>query len=509
MLAPETIARLTKDEKLRFLDIIAEKKRRLRESGAIYAPNEGQLPVHKSPVRLRCVFSGNGAGKTALGANEAIWFAQGYNPITETFTKVPARVIVVLDSPDKVTDQWLPELCKWTNLTEDQLHKRGRPYVNRISLKNGSEILFFFHQQEPLVFESIECDYIIFDEPPPRPIYIALRRGARKKNREPRFLIIGTPISQAWLRKEIAEPWSKGELTNTECFRFGTEVNRVNLADGYIEEYSQILSEKEKAIRLKGEFYDLEGLALAHLFERDSHIVEPFPWDEANPVVVAIDPHPTKPHHAVMVGCDKDGLLYYLKETKRKAVARDFACHLKEWYRGYRIVDIVADSLGSAEGTGGEGFKSFLQVLREEGVLARATSWEDKHDEDFIERIRSALAVPVDLDNFGRQIPKLRIFAGNNGIISDIENVQWIKYRGVDEYKPKLDIADKDFLSSLKYALATNITPLKGKAKIYRPTERPAEIYGLAQPQDSWRARFRKIRTEMNRRKKQLDDDDW
>lgn len=472
------ISSLSREQKLALISHIEEKKRRIREGACVYSPNDGQMPVHKSEKSLRCVFSGNGAGKTTLAVNEALWLAQGYNPITKKHTRVPSRVIVLLDHPEKVSDVWLPELAKWTVLKEDQLHKRGKPYVSRISFPNGSEIIFMFHDQSPLIFESIELDGFISDEPPPRPVYVALRRGARKKGTRPRFLMIGTPITAAWMRKEIADPWSKGELPDCECFTFGTAVNEANLADGYIAEFSSILSEKERRIRLHGEFFDLEGLALAHLFAHETHIVEPHEWDANWPVVVAIDPHTAKPHHAIMLGTDRDGNLFYLKELRRKIIPREFAIELKEWMAGYRVIDIVADSLGSAEYTGGEGFHSFIQILNDENVRVRATTWDDKHDEDFIARIQDVLAVPTKPNNFGDHTPRLRIFRGNPGIVNDIENVQWVKHRDIDEYKPKLDITNKDFLSALKYALATNLSFDKQKAKIYR-RHRGAETYGV------------------------------
>lgn len=477
-LALKDLKGLSREEKLSLVEKIEEKKRRLRESSPPYKPNAGQRPVHASRASLRCVFSGNGAGKTALAVNEALWFAKGYNPITRETTRVPARVIVLLDDPSKVGDVWLPEMVKWTTIREDQLHKRGKPYISRISFDNGSEIIFMFHEQNPLLFESLELDYFLADEPPPRAVYIALRRGARKKGTKPRFLMIGTPITAAWMRKEIAEPWSKGELKDCECFTFGTQVNEGNLAEGYIEDFSAILSEKERRIRLHGEFFDLEGLALAHLFSQETHIIEPFDWDPTNPVVIAIDPHTAKPHHAIMLGTDKDGYLYYIKELRRKVVPRQFAMELKEWMAGYRVIDITCDSLGSAEYTGGEGFRSFIQILNDEGVRARATTWDDKSDEDFIARIQDVLALPREANNFGDFIPKLRIFRGNPGIVNDIENVQWVKHRDVDEYKPKLDITNKDYLSALKYGLSTNLTFNKTKAPVYRRMK-GAETYGV------------------------------
>jgi len=468
---------LTKEQKLHLLDLFEERDRRLREKKSVYAPNEGQQKVHVSPARERFVFSGNGAGKTALGVNEVIWWANGYNPITKLFSPVPCRIIVLLDSPDKVGDVWIPELRKWTNVDPEGFDKRGRPYVSRIGFKNGSELLFMFHGQETTLFESLELDYLVCDEPPPRSIYVALMRGARKKGRKPRFLIIGTPLSAAWLRTEVYEPWSRGERPDVECFKFGTVVNTANLADDYIENYSRTLSEKERRIRFEGEFFDLEGLALAPMFNRPVHVIPAFEWYSDAPVIIAIDPHPTKAHHAVMLGTDRDNNNYVLRSLRAKQVARDFARTLRDWMVGYRVVDIVSDSLGSSEGTGGEGFMSFIQVLRDEGIKVRATTWKEKSDEDFIERIRDVLHIPEEMNNYGQRLPKLRIFEGNNGLISDIENVQWVKYRDLDEYRPKLDISNRDFLSCLKYALAANPHFEKARGAQFSRA-RPVTSYG-------------------------------
>ena len=229
------LANLSREQKLAMIDAAKEKKRRLLEKRDVYKPNAGQKPVHLSLAVVRAVFAGNGGGKTALAVNEAIWAALGHNPETGQLAKVPARVIVVLDKPDKVDSVWLPEIKKWYALKPEQLEKRGKPYISAITFGNGSEIVFMFHEQEPMSFESIELDMAIFDEPPPRHVYIALRRGGRKKGSKPRFLIIGTPLGQPWLRTDIYEPWAKGELSDHECFRYGTKVNESNLADGYME----------------------------------------------------------------------------------------------------------------------------------------------------------------------------------------------------------------------------------------------------------------------------------
>jgi hypothetical protein len=448
---------LSKDEKLRKIDALREKKRRILAKKPVYKPNEGQIGVHLDPQQIRIVAAGNGGGKTALAVQEVLWWAAGYNPITELFTKVPATIIVLLDSPSKVDEVWMQEIAKWYPLEEIEAAKNGKPYVTQLTFKNGSKVMFYFHQQEDLVFEGIQLDYFISDEPMPRRIWIALTRGARKKGSKPRFLIIGTPIGQPWLYEELWKAAVDGKRTDIGIHRFSTEVNKGNLADGYLEQFSRNLTEAEKKVRLGGHFSHLEGLALAHLFERSIHVVPRFQWPNGKPVVMIIDPHWAKPHTVALVGATGDGRIYYIDEMSSKSPAKAFAQELKEFYAGYRVIDYVIDSLGETPRTGSDGNKSFSDVLRECGVPVRSTSFDEKNDEDFIQCIQQVLEVPTTPDNFGRLQAKLAIIDGNEGIIHDLETVTWLKQRNTDGFKPKLDISSKDYLSLLKYALATSI----------------------------------------------------
>lgn len=464
----EQLAKMTREEKLEYYELLQEKKRRKLAARDSYVPNSGQAEVHKSKKRVRAVFAGNGGGKTALGVNEAIWAATGYNPITGEHTPVPASVVVVLDKPEKIEKTWLPEIQKWYPLDVKHLHKRGKPYIAAITFDNGSEISFAFHDQEAMTFESIEVDKVIFDEPPPKHVFIALMRGGRKKGRKARFLIIGTPIAMPWLRTDIYEPWTRGELPDTECFRYGTAVNASNLAEGYMDDFGRYLSEKEKQIRFEGAFFDLEGLALAHLFKRDTHIIPPPKWPGHWPVLVIVDPHPSKSHIALMLGVTQGGGLRALKEYSSKSAARPFARELKEFMQGYRVVDIVSDSLGSSDSTGGEGRLSFIQVLRDEGIRIRATSYDEKQDEAWIQMIQDVLVIPDEPNNFGERLPKLQVSSACTGLIADVETVQWAKVKNIDDYKPKLDISRKDYLACLKYGLAAQPRFDRGRERVIR-----------------------------------------
>lgn len=449
---------LTKEQKLALYDKLQKKKELQKQQRDVFKPHDGQLPVLLSKKPIRVVTAGNGYGKTALGTNTALYAVKGYNPITKAYTKVPCTGVVVLDNPIKVKEVWLKELAKWTALEEVEMLKNGKPHVNELVFKNGSRIIFMFHDQEELVFESIELDWAIYDEPPPRHVFIGLSRGQRTRGSKPWQLIIGTPISAAWIRKDLYEPWIAGLNPDIEFFRGATEQNRANLAEGYVESFSRLLTADEKLIRLEGQFFDLGGLALAHLFKDDVHQINPFYIPRDWPVIVAIDPHPSKAHVALALLIDPStARKYVISELSAKATAAQFAEMLLEKFSTkFRVVDWVCDSLGAADTTGGEGFKSFIQVLNDHGIRVRSTSYEEKDDELWIERIRSALEIPQLSDNFGERVPNLRIFDNCDKIIRDIKNVSWLKHKQLNENKTKLDISNKDFLACLKYALAAS-----------------------------------------------------
>lgn len=464
------VSKLSKKEKLDLLDALEAKKQRQLSRRDNYSPNGGQRGVHASEKQIRVVTAGNGGGKTALAVNEALWALTGHNQVTGKYTDVPARVIVLLDQPMKVAQTWLPEIKKWYPLKPEQLHKDGKPFVSRVSFENGSELIFMFHETEPMAFESIELDMMIADEPFARHIWVALFRGGRKKGRVARFLLVGTPISGSWLREDIVEPWSRGELDNVSVHRYGTIENQANLSEGYVEQFSKILTEKERLIRLEGQFADLDGLALAHLFSRKHHLVSAFNyrWPPNWPVVVTIDPALAKKHVALMLGVTQQNQLVVLRELSLKGTAPQFATELKKWMAGFRVVDIVCDSMGSGDLTGGDGSLSFIASLQRNGVRCRATTYDEKQDEAWLDMIQQVLVVPDEPDNFGRQEPRLKVLDTCIGLIHDIETVAWEKYRLEDIYKPKLDIKKKDFLACLKYGLAAQPAFDKGRERVIR-----------------------------------------
>jgi phage-related protein len=447
---------LTREQKIERLRLLEEKKQRLLSKKPVYIPNAGQLPIHLSTKSERYCFSANGAGKSCALVNEVHWAATGYNPITKAYTKVPCKVVVVLDKGEKVNEVFLPEYSKWFDLKEDQKDKAGKPYVSRLHYDNGSVVSFYSAEASELSAEGFMADYVFVDEPCPKPLATALRRSLRIKGSPSKFTFMGTPISQPYLRTDVFEPWSRGALEHVECFRMGIDVNRANLADGYIERFSAGLNEQEKKVRLEGAFFDFSAMALASYLKPEHHVIPQtqFQYDYRMPCVVAVDCHAVKPHVAVMIATTRDDKHIVVKEMAFRGNATQFAEALKEWERGYNVVDRVCDSLGSQQGTAFEGMLSMIEGLNRNGVLIRPTTFKEKNHGDLIDRLRQGLAIPVEPDQFGQQIPKLRFLSTCRNTLTDIEQCTWQKNKATGELVEKLDTSSRDFLATLGYALA-------------------------------------------------------
>lgn len=480
---------LSREEKLDLIRIIEERDKKKKRAKPKYAPHGEQLTVHRSAARERFVFCGNSWGKTTALVNEVIWAAQGFNPITRMKTKVPATIVVVLDSPEKVEKKFKPEARKWFDLDFliDRYDKAGTPTERNWYFNNGSVINFMFFDQEPGKFEGIDgIDFIATDEPFPKYIYTGLLRGTRELGSDPRLLLVGTPLAAPWLRTDIYEPWSRNELPGVECFRGSSEANKDNLRKDYLEHFTSRLSEQERRVRLFGDFFDLSGLAFGHLWRREVHILPteteiPPHWN----VVVAIDFHPRKPHSAVALAASPDGeRIIVAAEYAARGVPSEYALKLAEWLDTNGLMgqvrDVVCDSLGNSELTGGHGELSFISVLNktwQEELIplrCRGTTYAEKSDEAIIQMMQEVLHIPVEPDQLGRQLPILQFKKECIGSIFDIENLCWLKVKNSELLKPKLDTAKRDYFSCIKYALAARPANVNRRGKIVRTAGKSA-----------------------------------
>lgn len=453
-----------------------------------YVPNIIQEAVHKAGAFIRCLFSGNGVGKTTACINEAIWTATGTHPTRES-SRLPNTTIIVLDDASKADSVYVMELKKrkWYDVTRLEFDKKGKAHTQEIRFPNGSNIVFMSHQMDEEKFESIQAAAVIFDEPPPRKIYIALLRGQREKDMKPWIIFAGTPRGRnaPWMYKELYRPWLLKQDDEIECFFGSTYDNLQNLEAGTIERWEKRFTKEELETRLYGKFEFLSGAIFE--FKREVHVVEPFPWPKQWPVIVAVDPHLRKDHVAVIIGVSPDQELYVLKELTtglagRKACAWFIQILMKS---GYNVKASICDNFGSVdmyEDQGSNQKKSFIKMWNEEAIRVRRpklsirpTTKAEKKDDEWIEDMQDLLRIE---ETQAGPRPQFMVFSHCVGLIDNFETYIWDEHTGKNaihnEPKEAPLGTNQDYLMCVKYGIAMKPIQIVKQSRIYSNWRKPA-----------------------------------
>ncbi|UOF79046.1 large terminase protein [Caudoviricetes sp.] len=461
----ESLEHLDPEDLVELIALAEETEKQANKTKVNYVPNSVQEKFHKSTSFIRALFSGNGAGKTTGCLNEAIWTATGTHPYRET-SRIPNTTIIVLDDPFKADTVYITELRKrkWYSLEKLKLDKHGRPYTTEIVFPNGSNIVFMGHEVGEDKWESIQCAGVIFDEPPPRFIFIALLRGMRELGIKPWVAFAGTPRGKnaPWMYRELYRPWKNGTDPEIECFGGSTYQNLHNLESGTIERWKKRFTAEELKTRVEGEFEFLTGRVFPE-FHADHHIEKPFIWPMQWPVILALDPHVRKDHHGVLLGVDPDKELHVIKEFATPLAGRRAAEYIIKQCDGFNIRIGICDNYGSMPTTGGEDRKSFIDVFNETSrrlfskITIRATTRQEKSDDEWIEDMRDWLRLEV--DNTGMERPRFHIFSTCVKTIDNFESYIWDEHKGAQaegkDVKEKPLGTDCDFLMCVKYGIAT------------------------------------------------------
>ncbi len=437
----------------------------------VYSPNVIQDAVHRSPKFIRCLFSGNGVGKTTACILEAIWTCTGTHPHRQT-ARLPNTVIIVLDDASKSDSVYVMELKKrrWYDPSKLTFDKKGKSHTQEIHFPNGSQIVFMSHQMDEEKFESIQAACVIFDEPPPRKIFIALLRGQREKDMRPWIIFAGTPRGRhaPWMYNELYEPWESGADQEIACFFGSTDDNLHNLDPDTIKRWETKFSKEELATRRHGSFEFLSGRIFTE-FNKELHVEPDFAWPPSWPCVVAVDPHLRKDHNMVILGVTPEEEVYAIREYACPLAGRK-ACR---WFikimmtSGLNIRAGICDNFGSIdmyEDAASEEKKSFIKMWNEEclavnrpKLMIRPTSKKEKNDDEWIEDMRDWLRCEVTHEGLR---PRFKVFKSCVKLIRNFETYVWDEHTGrkADLGEPKEAPlgTNQDYLMCVKYGLAMN-----------------------------------------------------
>lgn len=474
----ETLEGFSEDE-LAEMILVAEETHRQSKPEVTYVENPVQKKFHKSDAFIRALFSGNGVGKTTACLMEAIWTATGTHPYRAT-SRIPNTTIIVLDDPSKADTVYMHALKKrrWYDWTKLKTDRHGRSYTVEVTFPNGSNWIFMTHEMNEEKWESIEAAAVIFDEPPPRFIYIALLRGMREKEMKPWIAFAGTPRGRnaPWMYREIYRPWKFHSDPDINCFGGTTYDNLHNLDPETIKRWEKRYTKEELQTRVYGEFEFLSGRIFDN-FYRDQHVEPGFDWPYSWPLIICMDPHVRKNHVAVLLGVDPDKELHVVRELETSLAGRKAAEFFIRACEGLPVKFGICDNYGSMPHTGGEDRKSFIDVFNETSIRLnsririRPTTRAEKSDDEWIEDMKDWLR--LEADHTGEERAKFHVFDSCIKTIDNFESYIWDEHKGAaadgKDVKEKPLGVDCDFLMCVKYGIATKPDKM-GIDKIYHKT---------------------------------------
>lgn len=193
-------------------------------------------------------------------------------------------------------DAWLPK-GKYTS------SKKGKNYPSEYKIGEDWVIDLMSYDQDKSAFESATLGFMIFDEPPPIPIFNATIARMRTGGI---IMVFMTPLDEGGLLLEMLEEKESVEVD-------GEEVGKVEILVGEVEEackehgirghlehkhIAQMISfydEDEVEARVKGMPIHLIGKVYTDFQKEEPFVVDNFPIPDHWPRILAIDPHDSIP----------------------------------------------------------------------------------------------------------------------------------------------------------------------------------------------------------------------
>lgn len=297
----------------------------------------------------KAYFGANRAGKTTAGCVEISYHATGAYPdwwkgrrwdrptVGRIFAADFSKGLRVVT---KKLKEWLPEDAI-LHIDKNSL----RAEVGwHIKWRDGRESYFdcMTYEQDPSLAEGWNGDWALFDEPPPREMYIATIRGLIDNDGICIFTL--TPLKEPWLFDEIYNSKDKRVFSVIADLRHNLErlnplsQQMVGLKESAIRKFESKLTEEERETRMHGKFRYLAGRIWKewdreiHTFDRrmwikgkDNVVVDGQPpqhW----PRMMLIDPHDRNPHAILWVACDE---------------TNNYKAYREMWIPNTTIADIV------------------------------------------------------------------------------------------------------------------------------------------------------------------------
>ncbi len=321
---------------------------------ATYAPHSGQLDFHKSNHKIRLIVCGNRWGKTECSVVEALQLCLGTHPYHPR--KLPVKGKIYAETYGHISQYIEPKILKWVGERhldpKKPFTRTQQGHLSGVRFANGSLISIGVYAQSDSVSEGSDWDFVAFDEPPSRDLYVANLRGLADRNGIMWFAM--TPLSEAWIYDDLWLPGLNGTKPYVYCKNGNSYENPYTDREG-LDLYSSEMNETERAIRIRGEFKRLEGLVI-DTYDAQLSMVDPIIIDNKFTIYEGIDPHLAKPHTAIWKAVHESGYRYVIQELYYAGGMQEFGELIAQKRRelrehGAEVVRSVADtSLNQTDG---------------------------------------------------------------------------------------------------------------------------------------------------------------
>ena len=303
---------LSRQDKIDWLEAIAEKERRVRANPLKYAnAHAKQDAATQSPAAIRALFWGNRVGKTEWGGQETTRYATANHPYKAVAPGV--EIWVACPSYEVQEDTTQKKLLSY--IAEDEIARidylRGK-IIKKLTLKNGTVIAFKSYDQGREKFQGTGKRLIWFDEEPPKDIWEECFVRVEAGQQLDVILTMTAVKGMTWVYDEIYLNTSNPDLFISEA---GWDDNPF-LTEGQKEQMGRGLSKQALQVRREGKFVKRVGLVCAW-WDRSLHIRH---YDSLNPSWTwyeVLDGGFSDPAAWLLVGVDGDNNVHVVSGFRK------------------------------------------------------------------------------------------------------------------------------------------------------------------------------------------------
>jgi hypothetical protein len=452
---------------------------------ASFEPHAGQQRIIDSAAPITIAMTGNRWGKTEAMVAELICAGIGYRPYqvpdfklniapdgTVSFPdrsqvpmeawvrrvdglpiNIPSKVVVVSGlSLERGIGEIIQEkfTALWPKDVKYKTHLGPLGVWKKLQLPNGSEFYFGSATQALMSWEGFAADAVVADEPLPKRVFIALRRGLI--DRKGQFKWSMTPLgdaAMAWVQADLLTE----ERNDVEIIR-GTSWDNPYLdreaLRSFLEDPS--MSEDERRARETGEIAAL-GRRIVTTFS-DKCIIPPTTIPPDVPRLLVVDPHHARPAFMVWIAVMDDGeeLIAYrewpetdFEKMRTPAMSlHDLAGMIKEREGKENVQWRICDPAFGVQHAKvhGDQFRSFVEEMSDYGLDFDARV--DNDVERGIARLRDAFKISNVTDK-----PRLSVM---RHLKNCIRGLQFWSYQEGRDGQLKVSEQFKDPVDCLRYA---------------------------------------------------------